>query len=116
MRKQGIYTRFGTLSIEELCRFMGFGKDMIKELTHRKSVIFSGSLFSPEFKRHFNAEHSTAKVEHHPEERGKLWLMIDGVSDSDWFRNKCREFLQMVGIKPKQNQAEEHGKRKGMKL
>lgn len=92
------------LKIEELCRFMGFGKDMIKELTHRKPVTFSGSLLSPEFKRHFTANHSTAKVEHHPEERGKLRLMIDGVSDSDWFRNKRRELLQMVGIKPKHTQ------------
>lgn len=104
------------LKIEELCRFMGFGKDMIKELTHRKPVTFSGSLRSPEFNRYFNAEHSTAKVEHHPEERGKLRLMIDGVSDSDWFRNKRKEFLQMVGIKQRQAPREEHGKRKGMKL
>lgn len=46
--------------------FMGFGKDMIKELTHRKPVTFSDTLLSPEFKRHFTANHSTAKVEHHP--------------------------------------------------
>lgn len=96
------------LKIEELCRFMGFGKDMIKELTHRKPVTFSGSLLSPEFKRHFTANHSTAKIEHHPEERGKLRLMIDGVSDSDWFRNKRRELLQMVGIKPKHTHKEEY--------
>ncbi|WP_068689640.1 hypothetical protein [Culturomica massiliensis] len=89
---------------------------LAKELTHRKPVIFSGSLFSPEFKRHFNAEHSTAKVEHHPEERGKLQLMIDGVSDSDWFRNKRREFLQMVGIKPRQSHAGEHKNGKGIKF
>lgn len=104
------------LKIEELCRFMGFGKDMIKELTHRKTVTFSGSLYSPEFKRDFKTERSTAKVEHHPEERGKLRLMIDGVSDSDWFRNKRTEFLQMVEIKPRQIQKEEHGKRKRIKF
>lgn len=104
------------LKIEELCRFMGFSKDMIKELTHRKPVIFSGSLYSPEFKRDFKTERSTAKVEPHPGERGKLRLMIDGVSDSDWFRNKRTEFLQMVEIKPRQIQKEEHGKRKRIKF
>ncbi|WP_419027064.1 MobV family relaxase [Culturomica massiliensis] len=104
------------LKIEELCRFIGFGKDMIKELTHRKPITFSGSLRSPEFNRHFNTENSTAKVEHAPEERGKLRLMIDGISDSEWFRNKRKEFLQMVGVKPKQTSKEEHGKRKGMKF
>ena len=87
---------------------------MIK-VTHKKPVTFSGFLFSPEFKRHFNAEHYTAKVEHHPEEREKLRLMVDGVSDSDWFRNKRREFLQMVGIKLRQPQQEEHGKEKRIK-
>ena len=61
---------------------------MIKDLIHRKPVTFSGSLYSPEFKRDFKTERSTAKVEPHPEQRGKLRLMIDGVSDSTWFRNR----------------------------
>ena len=104
------------LRIEELCRLIGFGKDMIKDLIHRKPVTFSGSLYSPEFKRDFKTERSTAKVEPHPEQRGKLRLMIDGVSDSIWFRNKRTEFLQMIGIKQRQTQQKEHGKRKGMKI
>ena len=104
------------LRIEELCRLIGFGKDMIKDLIHRKPVTFSGSLYSPEFKRDFKTERSTAKVDPHPEQRGKLRLMIDGVSDSTWFRNKRTEFLQRIGIKQRQAQQEEHGKRKGMKF
>lgn len=88
------------LRIEELCSLLGFGKDMIKELVHKKPVTFSGSLFSPEFKRDFKTERSTAQIEKHPEERGKLRLMIDGVEDSDWFRNIHKEFLQKIGIKP----------------
>ncbi len=104
------------LRIEELCRLLGFGKDMLKDLMHKKPVTFSGPLYSPEFKRHFNTERSTAQVERHPEERGKLRLMIDGVEDSNWFRNKHRELLQMIGIKPKQTPTEEHWNRKGMKF
>lgn len=99
------------LRIEGLCRIIGFGKDIIKELLHRKTVMFSGSLYSPEFQRNFAAEHSTAKVEPHPEERGKLRLMIDGVNDTEWFRNKRTEFLQKVGVKQRQALQEEHGKR-----
>lgn len=90
------------LFIGELCRIIGFGKDMIKELLAMKPVTFSGPLYSPEFKRHFDTQRSTAKVEPHPKERGKLRLMIDGVSDSTWFRNKRTEFLQRIGIKSKQ--------------
>lgn len=103
------------LFIGELCRIIGFGKDMIKELLAMKPVTFSGSLYSPEFKRDFKTERSTAKVEPHPEERGKFRLMIDGVSDSAWFRNKRTEFLQRIGVKQRQAQQEEHGKRKGIK-
>ena len=103
------------LFIGELCRIIGFGKDMIKELLAMKPVTFSGSLYSPEFKRNFNTDRSTAKVEPYPWEQGKLWLMIDGVDDSNWFRNKHREFLQKIGFKPKQAPTEEQGKRKGMK-
>jgi len=90
------------LRIERLCHIIGFSKDIIKELTHRKSVTFSGSLYSPEFQRNFSAEHSTAKVERHTEERDKLQLKIDGVNDTEWFKNKHREFLQKVGVKQKQ--------------
>ena len=104
------------LRIEGLRRIIGFGKDIIKELLHRKAVTFSGSLYSPEFQRHFSAEHSTAKVEPHPEERGKLRLMIDGVNDTEWFRNKHSEFLQKVGVKQRQAQQEEQRKKKGIKL
>lgn len=96
------------LRIEGLCRIIGFSKDIIKELTHRKSVTFSGSLYSPEFQRHFSAEHSTAKVERHIEERDKLQLKIDGVNDIEWFRNKHNEFLQKVGMKKTEEQKRNH--------
>lgn len=102
------------LRIEELCRLLGFGKDMLKELIQKKPVNFSGPLYSPEFKRHFNTERSTAQVERHPEERRKLRLMIDGVEEFDWFKNKRKELLQMIGIKPKQAPTKGHWNRKGI--
>lgn len=98
------------LRIEKLCHIIGLGKDIIKELVQRKSVTFSGSLYSPEFQRHFSAEHSTAKVEHHHEEQEKLQLTIDGINDTEWFRNKRWEFLQKIGIR--QHQPEGHRKKK----
>lgn len=102
------------LRIEELCHLIGFGKEIINELIHKKPVTFSGSLYSPEFKRDFKTERSTAKVEPNLEECGKLRLMIDGVEDTHWFRNKHRELLQAIGVKARQAPTEEHRKRKGM--
>ena len=103
------------LFIGELCRIIGFGKNMIKKLLAMKPVTFSGSLYSPEFKRHFDTQCSTAKVEPHPEDRGKLRLMIDGVRDSTWFRNKRTEFLQRIGVKS-YCQNKEHRNRKGIEF
>lgn len=84
---------------------------MIKELLTMKLVTFSRSLYSSKFKRHFDTQYPTAKVKSHPAKRGKLRLMIDEVSDSNWFRNKHKEFLQIVRIKPRQRQVDNNGKR-----
>ena len=100
------------LRIEGLCRIIGFGKDIIKELVHHKAVTFSGSLYSPEFQRNFSAEHSTAKVEPHPEEHEKLRLTIDGVNDTEWFKNKRTEFLQKLGLSKGKHSKKNKGKRR----
>ena len=84
---------------------------MIKDLIHRKPVTFSGSLYSPEFKRDFKTESSTAKVEPHPEQRGKLRLMIDGVSDSTWFRNRKSFHIETSKIKQTPKEKQQNNKR-----
>lgn len=102
------------LRIEKLCRLIGFGEAAIKKLLSFNPFAFSGKLYSPEYKRHFETKHSTAQVEKHPERKGEFRLTIDGLSDTDWFRKKRNEGLQALGIKSFETPLKEYKQR--MKL
>lgn len=104
------------LFIEELCRIIGFGKEMIRTLLDMKPISFSGNLYSPEHKICFETKHSKAQVEDDPKEKGKLRLAIDGMNAYDWFKQKRRELSQALGMKPKQATPEIQNKRKGMRI
>ncbi len=114
-----IYDLFPAISeflrIEKLCRLIGFSEEATKKLLAFKPIKFGGKIFSPEFKRHFQTEHSTAQVEKHPKREGELRLTIDGLNDSDWFRKKRSEELQALGIKLKTPSVEQN-KRRGVKM
>ncbi len=91
------------LRIENLCRVLRFGEDLIKLILQCKPVGFKGNLYSSEYQRSFNTEHSVAKVEEDTKKPGKFRLTIDNLDPVDWFRKKQQEFLQSIGIKqPKQ--------------
>ena len=64
-----------------------------------KPVGFKGKLYSPEYKRKFETEHSVAEIKPEKNDPNKLRLTIDGVSDVSWFRQKYREFQERIGIK-----------------
>ncbi len=86
------------LSIERMCRLVGFSDDLTKRILSGKKVGFKGSLYSPEYKRNFSTVHSTAQIEPEPGKPEKLRLAIDGVDIIEWFRLKYREFQRSVGI------------------
>lgn len=86
------------LSIERMCRLVGFSDDLTKRILSGKKVGFKGSLYSAEYKRNFSTEHSTAQIEAEPDKPGKLRLAIDGLDIIEWFRFKYREFQKNIGI------------------
>ena len=99
------------LSIERMCRLVGFSDKLTKQILTGGKVGFKGSLYSAEYKRKFSTEHSTAQIEPEPNKPGKLRLAIDGVDIIEWFRMKYREFQRSVGVNiPDRNE------RKGMKM
>jgi hypothetical protein len=100
------------LHIENLCRHLGFGKELIDKILEMKPVGFRGKLYSSEYQRYFETEHSIAEIKPEPNEPEKLRLTIDGLGDVSWFRQKYREFQQSIGIKVKQ----ESHKNKGIRL
>lgn len=91
------------LRIENLCKHLGFSEELTKMILEMKPIGFRGKLYSSEYKRKFETEHSVAEVKDHPIEKGKLQFTLDGVSDTNWFRQKQKEFLEGIGINVKSN-------------
>ncbi|MDH6313099.1 MULTISPECIES: MobV family relaxase [Bacteroidales] len=90
------------LWIEKLLQVMKFSEELIKEILKMKPVSFKGEIYSTEYQRYFKTEHSVAEIKEHPKENNKFQLTIDGVSDTNWFRQKYKEFQESIGIKFKQ--------------
>ena len=86
------------LSIEKMCRLVGFSENLTKRILTGSKVGFKGSLYSAEYKRKFSTEHSVAQMEPVPKQPDKLRLAIDGVDTIEWFRIKYREFQRSIGI------------------
>ncbi|MDR2913480.1 MAG: hypothetical protein LBV74_01360 [Tannerella sp.] len=100
------------LRMENLCRHLGFGESQIKAILEMKPVGFKGKLYSSEYSRHFETEYSVTEIKPSSNEPDRLKLTIDGVSDTNWFRQKYREFQESIGIKVKQKP--EMGKSRGI--
>jgi FtsZ-binding cell division protein ZapB len=100
------------LRMENLCRHLGFGESLTKAILEMKPVGFRGKLYSSEYQRHFETEHSVAEIKPSANEPDRLKLTIDGVSDTNWFRQKYRGFQESIGIKVKQKT--EVGKSRGI--
>lgn len=86
------------LKLAKHCMKIGFTKEMVSMLVNEKSVRFSGALYSHEYERNFQTEHSKARIEENSKEPGKFRLMIDGLHVVDWFRHKYREMQKAIEI------------------
>lgn len=86
------------LWIERLLQVMKFPESLIKNILDMKPVAFKGEIYSPEYKRNFKTERSVAEIKPHPKETNKYELTIDGVDDTNWCRQKYREFQKSIGI------------------
>jgi len=84
---------------------MRFSEDLIKDILKMKPIGFKGRIYSAEFQRSFETEYSVAEIKQRSTEKNKLQLTIDGVSDTNWFRQKYQEFQKEIGIniQPKQD-------------
>ncbi len=102
------------LWIEKLLQAMRFSENLIKEILKIKPVGFKGSIYSPEYKQYFDTSHSVAEIKPNPKDENKLHLTIDGVSYTNWFRQKYREFQEAISVKPKDQPA--IGKKRGLKI
>lgn len=96
----------------EYCRSLGFTDKMARDLVNMRPVHFSGKLYSSEHSRHFETEHSEARLLRDEKGPGGFQLFIDLIPILQWFRQKAKEFLEHIGIKIKDR---EQGRGMGMR-
>ena len=85
----------------EYCRSLGFTDKMARDLVNMRPVHFSGKLYSSEHSRHFETEHSEARLLRDEKGPGGFQLFIDRIPILRWFRQKAEEFLERLGIEIK---------------
>lgn len=95
----------------EYCRSLGFTDKMARDLVNMRPVRFSGKLYSSEHSRHFETEHSEARLLRDEKGPGGFQLFIDLIPILQWFRQKAKEFLEHIGIKIKDRE-----QRQGMRM
>ncbi len=87
----------------EYCKVVGFTDPMITDLINLRPVRFSGDLYSPEYKKTFPAERSTAQIEKYPNIINRFLLTINGEDIVQRFKQKFEELQQKLDIKPTQS-------------
>jgi len=85
----------------EYCQKIGFTSNQAKDLINMKPIRFSGELYSNEHSQRFKADNVEVRFGRGTKS-GVFNLHINGMSLIEWFRQKQREFLERLGIKPKQ--------------
>jgi cell division protein FtsB len=97
------------LNIEKLCKTVGFSEELTQKILTMKPVGFKGRLYSPEYQREFETDHSIAKIEKDSLNPSRLRLLIDTLEISDWFKRKYQEFQKEIGINIKPKQGDDRG-------
>ncbi len=74
----------------EYCKVVGFTDPMIADLINMRPIHFSGELYSPEYKKTFHTERSTAQIEKYTNITNHFRLTINGMDISQWFNGSSR--------------------------
>ncbi|KAA6321284.1 hypothetical protein EZS27_029049 [termite gut metagenome] len=86
----------------EYCQKIGFSSNQAKDLINMKPVQFLGELYSSEHSQRFKVDDAEIRFDRDTERSSGFRLLINGISLTQWFRQKYDEFRKALGIKPKQ--------------
>ena len=95
--------------IKELLRWEGFLKsiglpdDMVRRLFNKDMIVGSGKLYSKEHSKRGKVENASLKLEQDKAKPENIRFTINGTDIFDWFKQKQREFLNSIGINPKES-------------
>lgn len=88
--------------IEKMCRLIGFTAEQTATLVVGASLEYSGKLHSEEYCRNFAADRVLVQVKAEPADRNKLFLSINRINISDWFKEQFDKLKQPSQVKLEQ--------------
>lgn len=100
------------LRVEQICHAVRFSAELTKRILRGESVGFKGALYSPEHRKSLRTDHSVAKMERNPQERGRLRLSVDGIDVFGWLKQKHEEQYP----RPQVDEPRRMNIRRGLKL
>ena len=87
---------------ESFLKTIGLPDDMVRRLFNKETVIGSGELYSKEHSKRFKVENASLKLEQDKDKPSNIRFTINGTDVFDWFKQKQKEFLNSLGINPKE--------------
>ena len=81
---------------------IGLPDDMVLRLFNKETIVDSGELYSKEHGKRFKVENASLKLEQDKAKSENIRFTINGTDIFDWFKQKQREFLNSLGINPKE--------------
>lgn len=98
----------------EHCQNIGLSNTQARDLINMKPVRFSGKLYSTEHSQRFTINDAEIRFDLGREKSSGFRLLINGISLTQWFRQKYDEFREALGFKHKQKP--EIGKNRGFRM
>ncbi len=91
--------------MEKFCRLLGFTPEQTATLTTGAPLEYSGKLRSQEHGRDFTANRVIAQIGTEPTDKNKLFLSINRINVSDWFKEQFDRLTQPIQVKQEQNKS-----------
>lgn len=91
--------------IEKFCRLLGFTLEQTATLITGAPLEYSGKLRSQEHGRDFTANRVVAQIGTEPTDKSKLFLSINRINVSDWFKEQFGRLTQPIQIKQEQKKS-----------
>ena len=88
--------------MEKFCRLLGFTSEQTATLITGTPLEYSGKLRSQEHGRDFTANRVVAQIGTEPADKSKLFLSINRINVSDWFKEQFGLLAQSTQIKQEQ--------------
>ena len=91
--------------MEKICRLIGFTAEQTATLVVGIPLHYSGKLHSEEYSRSFTADRVLVQVGTEPANKNKLFLSINRIDITDWFKEQFSKLKQPVQMKQEQKKS-----------